>query len=150
MSTVAKQITAEEREILLMSPHVKNVSSSNVFFTPEFKQIIYQEMLNGKTVRKILFEHGINPEILGNGRVWGIASTLKKTAGREEGFKDLRTESKQKPVSPEKAIEQKIKTKLQQLEHELAYTRQEVEFLKKIRMADLEAQKEWESKQRQK
>ena len=38
---------------------------------------------------------------------------------------------------------------IKQLEHELAYTRQEVEFLKKLRMADMEAQKEWESKHRQ-
>ncbi len=147
---MAKQITAEEREILLMSPYVEKVSSSNVSFTPEFKQIIYQDMLNGKTVRTILSEHGINPKILGNSRIWGIAATLKKAADREEGFIDLRNESKRKSVSPEKAIEQKMKAKLWQLEHELAYTRQEVEFLKKIRMADLEAQKEWESKQRQK
>ena len=147
---MTKKITAEEREILLMSPHVEKVSSGNVSFTPEFKQIIYQEMLNGKTVRTILFEHGISPEILGNGRVWGIAYTLKKIANREEGFKDLRNDGKQRAVSSEKAIERNLEAKLKQLEHELAYTRQEVEFLKKIRMADLEAQKEWESKQRQK
>ena len=150
MSTMAKRITAEEREILLKSPHVEKVSSSNISFTPEFKREIYQEMLNGKTVREILFEHGINPDMLGNGRVWGLASTLKKNADREEGFKDLRDQNQWRPASPEKDREQSLEAKIKQLEHELAYTRQEVEFLKKIRMADLEAQKEWESKQRQK
>ena len=147
---MAKRITAEEIEILLMSPYVEKVSSSNVSFTPEFKQLMYQEMLIGKTVRQILLEHGINPEILGNGRLWGLASTLKKNAGREEGFQDLRNESNQRSVSSAKNIQQRLETRIYQLEHELAYTRQEVEFLKKIRMADLEAQKEWESKQRQK
>ena len=37
-----------------------------------------------------------------------------------------------------------------QLENELAYTRQEVEFLKKLQAANMEAQKQWESKHRQK
>ena len=46
--------------------------------------------------------------------------------------------------------EQTLTARIKQLEHELAYTRQEVEFLKKIHTADLEARKLWESKQRQK
>ena len=147
---MTKRITAEEREILLKSPHVEKVSSSNVSFTPEFKREIYREMLNGKTVSEILFEHGINPDMLGKGRVWGIAYTLKKNADREEGFNDLRGQNQRKPVATEKAKEKTLEDKIKQLEHELAYTRQEVEFLKKIRMADLEVQKEWESKQHQK
>ena len=32
------------------------------------------------------------------------------------------------------------------LEHELAYTRQEVEFLKKLQLADMEARKQWKSR----
>lgn len=40
--------------------------------------------------------------------------------------------------------------RIEQLEHELAYTRQEVEFLKKIQNAGMEEQKVWESKHRRK
>jgi hypothetical protein len=40
--------------------------------------------------------------------------------------------------------------RIRQLEAELAYTRQEVEFLKKVQVADMEARKAWESKHRQK
>ena len=40
--------------------------------------------------------------------------------------------------------------RIEQLEHELAYTRQEVEFLKKLQAANMEAQKKWESRHRQK
>ena len=39
-----------------------------------------------------------------------------------------------------------METRIKQLEHELAYTRQEVEFLKKLQMADMEARRQWESK----
>jgi len=35
-----------------------------------------------------------------------------------------------------------VEPRLRQLEHELAYTRQEVEFLKKTQMADMETQKQ--------
>ena len=43
-----------------------------------------------------------------------------------------------------------VEQRIRQLENELAYTRQEVEFLKKLQAANMEAQKQWESKHRQK
>ena len=65
-----------------------------------------------------------------------------------EGFADLRTGNQHKPAK--ETTEHTLGARVEQLEHELAYTRQEVEFLKKIHVADLEARKLWESKQRQK
>ena len=44
-------------------------------------------------------------------------------------------------------MEQRLR---QLLENELAYTQQEVEFLKKLQAANMEAQRQWESKHRQK
>ena len=43
-----------------------------------------------------------------------------------------------------------MEQRLRQLENELAYTRQEVEFLKKLQAANMEAQRQWESKHQQK
>ena len=43
-----------------------------------------------------------------------------------------------------------VREALRQLEHELTYTRQEVEFLKKTQMADMETRRQWESKHRSK
>ncbi|MGI6745407.1 MAG: HTH domain-containing protein [Acutalibacteraceae bacterium] len=43
-----------------------------------------------------------------------------------------------------------MERRVRQLEHELAYAKQEVEFLKKIQQADMEARKQWESKKRRK
>ena len=145
---MGKKLTPEERDILRKSPHVSQVIGERISFTPEFKRMAYREMLDGKTLRTILFEHGINPDMLGDSRIWGIAEKLRKNADREEGFVDRRKQNQRRSAKETK--EQSLESKIEQLEHELAYTRQEVEFLKKIRMADLEAQKEWESKQRQK
>lgn len=145
---MGKKLTSEERDILRKSPHVSQIIGERISFTPEFKRMAYREMLDGKTLRTILFEHGINPDMLGDSRIWGIAEKLRKNADREEGFADRRKQNQRRPAKETK--EQSLESKIEQLEHELAYTRQEVEFLKKIRMADLEAQKAWESKQRRK
>ena len=63
-------------------------------------------------------------------------------------WSDLRRKNGTKPSEGSRG--QTLTERIAQLEHELAYTRQEVEFLKKIHTADLEARKEWESKQRRK
>ena len=143
-----KELSTEEVVELCSSPYVDSVKAGKVVFTPEFKRILYDELANGKMLRKVLKEHGINPEILGDKRIYRLAERLRKYGKREGGFTDLRKNNGH-PHDKE-AKEQTLAVQVDKLQHELAYTRQEIEFLKKIRMADLEAQKLWESKQRRK
>ena len=104
-------------------------------------------MHSGETVKAIFRDCGIDPDILGFYRVKNFPYVLNKTAKREEGFVDKRQDNYRRPSQEG---EQTVEARVKQLEHELAYTRQEVEFLKKLRMADMEAQRQWESKHRQK
>lgn len=143
-----KRLNKEEIEALKRSPYVAKVSSIQVSFTTDFKRMAYQELTDGKTMRTILKESGIDPEILGEHRIWSMALRMRKNAEREEGFEDQRIQNRRKPGK--KKEEQTLAERITQLEHELAYTRQEVEFLKKIRAAELEAQKSWKSQKRQK
>ena len=136
----------EEVEMLRMNPCVKNVTSRYVEFTPEFKQKIYDELIGGARIRDILLRHGIDPNVLGEARIRGLQQKIEKQAGRPEGFQNLKRSGQKPATSREKTLEKQVR----ELQHQLAYTQQEVEFLKKIRMADLEAQKQWESKRRQK
>jgi transposase-like protein len=129
-----------------MNPCVKNVTSRYVEFTPEFKQKIYDELIGGARIRDILLRHGIDPNVLGEARIRGLQQKIEKQAGRPDGFQNLRRSGQQPATSRAKTLEKQVR----ELQHQLAYTQQEVEFLKKIRMADLEAQKQWESKHRQK
>ena len=99
-------------------------------------------------MRTILEEHGIDPQMLGDARIWGIADRIREQAEREEGFADTRKQNKRKAAR--QTSEQTLAARVEQLEHELAYTRQEVEFIKKIHTADLEARMQWESKRRPK
>ncbi len=139
-----KELNIEELAELRSNPYVASIITGRISFTPEFKREAYRQLIEGRPMRSILEEHGIDPEILGKERVWGFAHKLRARAERDEGFADLRRNNSRKPA--EQTREQTLAARVEQLEHELAYTRQEVEFLKKIHTADLEARKSWESR----
>ena len=143
-----KPLNAEEIAELRSSPYVASAIGNKISFTPEFKHMAYDQITSGKTMREVFEGHGIDPEILGDSRIWAFTQKLRAKAERDEGFADLRAQNSRKPSKENK--EQTLAARVEQLAHELAYTRQEVEFLKKIHTADLEARKLWESKQRQK
>lgn len=141
-----KLFTPEEIAALRESPYVESVSKKCVAFTPEFKRLVYKELLAGNRIDAVLEAHGIDTGALGKNRLRGMQEKLFKAAGREEGFTNLKKQPKQKASEKEITTENRIR----RLETELAYTKQEVEFLKKVQAADMEARKAWESKHRQK
>lgn len=142
-----KELNTEELAELRDSPYVDRIVSGRIHYTPEFKREAYRLLMEGRTMRSIFEEHGIDPEILGDKRIWAFSNKLRAKADRDEGFADLRKNNSRKPSN--QTPEQALAARVEQLEHELAYTRQEVEFLKKIHTADLEARKSWESRLRQ-
>lgn len=135
--------TREQVERFRENRYVKSVSTSTIRFTEEFKRYFYQESKFGVSARQIFLASGIDPDMLGESRIEGFQYTLHKQAKREEGFTDKRQNNCRRES---KAEEETVETRIQQLEHELAYTRQEVEFLKKLQMADMEARRQWESR----
>ena len=129
--THTNPLSKQEIEKLRKNPYVASVTTNTVRFP----------------VMETMRQCGIDPEILGASRVEGFSYTLNKKAKQESGFSDRRSENyRRPPKTGEETVEQRIR----QLENELAYTRQEVEFLKKLQAANMEAQKQWESKHRQK
>ncbi len=143
-----KLISEEEVMRLSENPNVESITKRCIVFTPEFKRKAYEELCSGMKITEILLHHGIDPEALGKTRVRGFKEKLEISANRPDGFSNLR--KTRSVTAPSEQAEGSLKKQIRELQQELAYTRQEVEFLKKIRMADLEAQKEWESKHRQK
>ena len=142
-----KLLSEEEVTALKASPHVESATSRSVTFTAEFKKRVYRELLGGKNIREILEDCGIDTGALGQTRINGFLDRLRRESDREEGFANLRHQRKRKT---EEERSQSAERRIRQLEAELAYTRQEVEFLKKVQAADMEARKAWESKHRPK
>ena len=145
--THTNPLSQREIEQLQKSPYIKKVTANCVMFTEEFKSLVYERKREGVSIPEIMRSCQIDPEILGESRVSGFAYTLNKKAKSESGFTDQRCSNYHRPAKTgEETVEQRVK----QLENELAYTRQEVEFLKKLQTANMEAQRRWKSKHRQK
>ena len=145
--THTKPLSKREVEELRKNPHIASAEANTVRFTEAFKELAYEKKSQGISVAQTMRQCGIDPEILGASRVKGFTYTLNKRAKQENGFTDGRSENYRRPP---KTGEETVDQRLRQLENELAYTRQEVEFLKKLQAANMEAQKQWESKHRQK
>ena len=143
----AKHFTDEEMDHLRVNHYVRSISKSTIKFTEEFKRYFCQKREERVAVRQIFLECGIDPDVLGERRIEGFRYTVKKYAKREEGFADKRQNNQRRITASE---DHTVDVRIKQLEHELAYTRQEVEFLKKLQMADMEARRQWESKHRPK
>ena len=145
--THTNPLSRREVEQLRCNPHIASASTTTVRFTEEFKQLAYNRKLKGIPVVETMRQCGINPELLGESRVSGFCYQLNKKAKQKSGFTDGRSENYRRPP---KTGEETVEQRLKQLEHELAYTRQEVEFLKQLQAANTEAQRQWEFRHRQK
>ena len=141
-----KAFTEDEINKLKVNAHVRSVTERTIHFTEDFKRLFYERRKMGVPSQQIFRDCGIDPEVLGQNRMEGFSSMLNKQARRSTGFEDLRFTKLKQETAKQESIEERIKF----LEHELTYTRQEVEILKKLRVADLEVMKQSESKHRQK
>lgn len=145
MSTMSRKLFSEEEIAELKeNPHVTTITRRTVNFTAEFKQILYESMVRGERLATTLEMYGVNTGILGEARINGLSQRIYAFAEREEGF------NKKKPQPKQSSEEEAMAKRIKRLENELAYTKQEVEFLKKVRAADMEAQRRWESKRKPK
>ena len=139
--------TDEQLAAIRANPNVEKASPISVKFTEAFKERAYRELNDGKPVLDVFRDAGFDTNALGMYRMRGFKDKLMYRATKGEGFKDRRKDNYRRSLrTGSETVEQRVK----QLENELAYTRQEVEFLKKIQTANMEAQKQWESRHRQK
>ena len=132
-----KEFTEEEMAQLRESEYILDVTPKFVYYSAEFKERFYREYQEGKKPRKIIEGMGIDTNILGQTRVNGIKRRVLRDVQIGKGFTEITGESYTKHVGRALTPEAKIRW----LEHELAYTRQELEFVKKIIAAGREERK---------
>ncbi len=135
-----KTFTPEELKLLRVNPYVKSATSKMVRFNVSFKEEfwrLYNE--EHKSPQKIMEELGFDVEVLGTKRIDGILIHIREQARSGEGFWDVRkvfdnqSLQNEKQLPPSKAI--------LKMQHELAYLKQEMEFIKKNILADKEARR---------
>ena len=144
-----KPLTSEEIAELLRNPYVAGISpSGSIKYTPDFKRMAYESMLNGIPMRRFFEEHGFSVSVLGETRIYAFTRNLRTRTHSGEDFTDHRTNNGRKKGPSRSLQEMTLEEQVEQLRHELAYLQQELDFIKKIRAADQEAQKAWEARHR--
>jgi len=119
--------TEEQIKELDSNKYVEKVSKSNVVFTIEFKHKLYGLLIDGYGPTEALRELGINPKVLGQKRIDALSARIRKQAKREEGFGRTKSHRRAK-----KLIFNSPGEEIKYLKEQLAYQKEEIEFLKKL------------------
>ena len=120
--------TQEQIAQMSANPYTYQVTTNNLLFTKEFKELFWKEYCRGSSPREILRQCGYDTDLLGGGRISGIGQIIKKEAAIGNGFHDGKRPSD--PFKAPKDITCDAAT-IRKMQDELEYLRPEMDFLKK-------------------
>lgn len=129
-----KEYTPKQIKQLKTNPYTLNVTKNKLYFTKEFKADFWVSYQAGNAPRKILQDFGYDVSIFGQKQIDSIVQSIKRQALSGEGFREGQNRENRAKLKAS-AMEETPKS-MEQMQHELLYLRQEVEFLKKIIKAD--------------
>jgi hypothetical protein len=138
----------EEIAKLRKSQHIRKVTDKTVSYTVGFKELFWKRYNEGATPPQIFAEAGLDVDVLGDTRVYGLLTMLRRVKQRGAAFTDGREpcqppqRDKQPDVPVQKPPRMPPNRKLvvgnideqevRRLLHQVAYLTQEMEFIKKI------------------
>ena len=114
---------------LLKNPYTLKVTKNQLSHTAEFKKVFWTKYQAGESPRKILTDLGYDINMFEQKRIDSLVQRIKKQALSGKGFTEGYNRTKRmKMVSNEEMTPESFA----QMQHEVLYLKQEVEFLKKI------------------
>lgn len=131
-----KEYTAKQIKQLEKNPYVFKVTKHKLYYTAKFKEDFWISYQAGNSPRKILTDFGFDIDIFGQKQIDSLVQHIKKQALSGNGFTE--GENRQRRVSMKATSEEELSSpqSIKRMQNELLYLRQEVEFLKKIIIAD--------------
>ena len=124
-----KKYTQKQIKELKKNPYTFQVDEQRIFFTVEFKKIFWRKYQAGMSPRAIFKELDYNLDYFGQKQIDSIVQRIKKEAMVGEFTEGYARNNRMKIKEPDEDISpQNIK----QIQNELLYLRQEVDFLKKV------------------
>ncbi|MBD5134606.1 MAG: hypothetical protein HDT39_01375 [Lachnospiraceae bacterium] len=124
--------TAQQIKILKQNPYTLNVTKNKLYLTKKFKEDFWQHYQMGIAPRKILAEFGYDLSMFGQKQIDSMVQSIKNQALSGNGFSEGSNRQNRMKLADIEAVPKTM----EQMQHELLYLRQEVEFLKKIIKAD--------------
>ena len=124
-----KEYTPKQIKELKANPYTLNV-------TAKFKEDFWISYQAGNAPRKILLDFGYNLEYFGQKQIDDIVQRIKRQALSGNGFTEGENRQKRIPMKATNEEDLSSPQSIERMQNELLYLRQEVEFLKKIIIAD--------------
>lgn len=118
------------------NPYTLKVTKNKLYFTIKFKEDFWISYQAGNAPRKILSDLGYDLECFGQKQIDSIVQRIKKEALSGNGFTEGENRQKRMAIKATKEEELSTPQSVERMQNELLYLRQEVEFLKKIIVAD--------------
>ncbi len=124
-----KKYTQKQIKELKSNPYTLQVSDKRIFFTIEFKKIFWKKYQTGMSPRSIFKEMDYNLDYFGQKQIDSIVQRVKKEALAGEFTEGYSRINRIKINEPSSDI---TPQNIKQMQNELLYLRQEVDFLKKV------------------
>lgn len=124
-----KKYTKKQIKELKSNPYTFQIDEKRIFFTIKFKKDFWTKYQAGMSPRAILKEMDYNLDYFGQKQIDSIVQRIKKEALFGEFTEGYSRNNRVKI----KVLEGDITPQnIKQMQHELLYLRQEVDFLKKV------------------
>ena len=124
-----KKYTQKQIKELKSNPYTLLIDDKRIFFTIEFKKVFWTKYQAGMSPRAILKELNYNLDYFGQKQIDSIVQRVKKEALVGEFTEGYSRNNRMKIKEPPDDI---TPQNIKQMQNELLYLRQEVDFLKKV------------------
>lgn len=131
-----KEYTVKQIKELKKNPYVYKATKHKLYYTAKFKEDFWISYQAGNTPRKILSDFGFDLEIFGQKQIDSLVQHIKKQALAGNGFSEGENRTKRIPMKATSENDLSSPQSIERMQNELLYLRQEVEFLKKIIIAN--------------
>ena len=131
-----KEYTVKQIKQLERNPYVFKVTKHKLYYTAKFKEDFWISYQAGNSPRKILIDFGFDIDIFGQKQIDSLVQHITKQALSGNGFSEGENRQRRVPMKATSEEELSSPQSIERMQNELLYLRQEVEFLKKIIIAD--------------
>ena len=131
-----KEYTVKQIKQLERNPYVFKVTKHKLYYTAKFKEDFWISYQAGNSPRKILIDFGFDIDTFGQKQIDSLVQHIKKQALSGNGFSEGENRQRRVPMKATSEEELSSPQSIERMQNELLYLRQEVEFLKKIIIAD--------------
>lgn len=131
-----RTFTEEQIRKLKKNPYTFKVTTKRLFFTAKFKEDFWIRYQAGNAPRKIMADLGYDLSMFTQKQIDNYVQRIKREALSGNGFTEGQNRETRMPIKETEEQELSSPQSIERMQNELLYLRQEVEYLKKIIIAD--------------